>query len=116
METLRVAQNGTYRQEADPAISRRLSDLSDSHCLGRTKRLNGRDMWRYREGVLRNCYGPLSLLPVHGITQDEDEFKALPDERGIYGLWGAWDRRLLHLRPPHYSAPSRARASAFASR
>jgi hypothetical protein len=73
-------------------------------------------MWRYREGVLRNCYGPLSLLPVHGITQDEDEFKALPDERGIYGLWGAWDRRLLHLRPPHYSAPSRARASAFASR
>jgi hypothetical protein len=47
-----------------------------------TTRLNGRNPWRYGERVLRNCYGheSLSLRPVHGITQHEDEFKALADE------------------------------------
>jgi hypothetical protein len=52
----------------------------------RIRRLNERYLWRCRERVLRNCYGRACLLPVHGITQQENEFKAFAGEQGIHGL------------------------------
>jgi hypothetical protein len=47
----------------------------------RTKKLDGRNLWRYRVRVL---HGRPSLLPFQGISQHQDQFKTLADKRSIH--------------------------------